>query len=197
MKTITDIDLDFADRETALADLMHIPASQYQDGDLRKHVVGVYFQSVPQDPLSGVASIDYKAAEQRGYFKIDFLNLNVYKGVRNEAHLNQLIEREPVWEMLESQEIVEQLFHLGGHFDIVQQMQPRSIMQLAMVLAMIRPGKRHLVGKTWAEVEQDIWTVPESDAYSFKKAHSVSYAMVLVVQMNLMWDEAIEATPAG
>lgn len=197
MKTITDIDLDFADREAALADLMHIPASQLVENELRKHVVGVYFQSIPQDPLSGVASIEYKQAEQRGYFKIDFLNLNVYKGVRDEAHLDHLIAREPQWEMLESPEIVEQLFHLGGHFDIVQQMQPRSIMQLAMVLAMIRPGKRHLVGKTWAEVEQDIWTVPENDAYSFKKAHSVSYAMVLVVQMNLMWDEAIEAASAG
>jgi hypothetical protein len=197
MKTITDIDLDFADREAALSDLMHIPASQYQDGDLRKHVVGVYFQSIPQDPLTGVASIEYKAAEARGYFKIDFLNLSVYKGVRDEAHLDDLISREPMWEMLESPEIVEQLFHLSGHFPTVQAMQPRSIMQLAMVLAMIRPAKRHLIGKSWPEVEQEIWTVPESDAYSFKKAHSVSYAMVLVVQMNLLWDEAIASASAG
>jgi DNA polymerase III alpha subunit len=191
MKIVTDIDIDFADREAALADLLHIPASMYQDGDLKRHNVGVYFQSIPQDPQTGLASIEYKSAEERGYFKIDFLNLTVYKGVRDEAHLDELIQREPLWDMLDESSIVEQLFHISGHFDVVSRMKPRSILQLAMVLAMIRPGKRHLVGRSWAEVEADIWNLDLTDAYAFKKAHAVSYAMVLVVQMNLMV-EALE-----
>lgn len=193
MKSVTDIDLDFADREGALADLMHVPASMLHDGDLRRHNVGVYFQNIPQDPLTGLASIPYKEAEERGYFKIDFLNLGVYKGVRDEAHLNQLIAQEPLWEMLDDPTIVEQLFHVSGHFEVVEKMKPRSVLQLAMVLAMIRPGKRHLIGKSWLEVEADIWQVPENDDYYFKKAHAVSYAMVLVVQMNLLVESIAES----
>lgn len=193
MKSVTDIDLDFADREGALADLMHVPASMLHDGDLRRHNVGVYFQNIPQDPLTGLASIPYKEAEERGYFKIDFLNLGVYKGVRDEAHLDQLIAQEPLWEMLDDPTIVEQLFHVSGHFEVVEKMKPRSVLQLAMVLAMIRPGKRHLIGKSWTEVEADIWQVPDNDDYYFKKAHAVSYAMVLVVQMNLLVESIAES----
>lgn len=186
MKIVTDIDIDFADRDAALADIMHVPASIIKDGELRKHNVGVYLQNIPQDPITGFASIEYKEAEARGYFKLDFLNLQVYKGVRDEEHLLQLMQQEPLWEMLDEPEIVEQLFHLNGHFDVVSQMQPRSLEQLAMVLAMIRPAKRHLVGSDWSHVEANIWTAVDNDAFAFKKSHSISYAMVIVVQMNLL-----------
>jgi hypothetical protein len=193
MKIVTDIDIDLADRDKALEQLVHIPASRVEKGDLRKHNVGVYFQKIPEDALTGLASIPYKEAEERGYFKIDMLNLNVYKNVRDEDHLKQLVSEEPMWEMLDNQTVTDQLFQLNGNFDVVTSMQPRSIMQLAMVLAMIRPGKRYLVGKTWEEVEAEIWAPVEGDAYAFKKAHSLSYAMVLVVQMNLILEEAMNA----
>lgn len=195
MKIVTDIDIDVADRDVALDEILHIPASMVKDGQLRRHNVGVYFQQIPVDPLTGLASIEYREAEERGYFKIDLLNLSIYKQVRDEAHLIELTETEPMWEMLEEQPIVDQLFHINGHYDVVNVMKPRSIEQLAMVLAMIRPGKRHLVGKSWDVVEEDIWKVPEDDAYYFKKAHAISYAMVLVVQMNLMLEDAMSAIP--
>jgi DNA polymerase III alpha subunit len=153
--------------------------------------VGVYFQNIPTDPLTGLASIPYDEAERRGYFKLDFLNLNVYKGVRDEAHLNQLVQSEPMWEMLEDEEVVNELFHLSGHFNIVKTYKPRTIEQLAMVLALIRPGKRHLVGYDWAAVQASIWTNDGTDEYVFKKAHSLSYAHVIVVQMNLLLEQAL------
>lgn len=191
MKTVTDIDIDLADREIALVGLEHIAASRLEKGDLKKHVVGVYFQKIPQDPLTSLASIPYKEAEQRGYFKIDLLNLNIYKQVRDEAHLDQLVAQEPMWDLLEDKEIVDQLFHLNGHFDVVSKMKPTTIEQLAMVLAMIRPGKRHLVGKSWTDVASEIWTRVDGEEYSFKHAHAISYAMVLVVQMNLLLEQAM------
>ena len=189
---IPDVDIDFKDRDAALDGLLHIPASRLDKGDLTRHNVGVYFQSIPIDPLTGLASIPYKEAEQRGYYKVDFLPLNVYKGVRDPAHLDELAAREPMWEMLEDEVIVQQLFHLSDHFSIVSNYKPRSIMQLAMVLALIRPGKRHLIGFDWPQVEADIWTNTDNDDYTFKKAHAVSYAHVVVVQMNLLLEQALD-----
>ena len=100
MKIVTDIDIDFSDRDAALDGLLHVPASMIKDGQLKKHTVGAYFHAVPTDPLTGLSSLEYREAEERGYFKIDLLNLSIYKQVRDEAHLNELIEQEPLWEMI-------------------------------------------------------------------------------------------------
>jgi hypothetical protein len=53
-----------------------------------------------------------------------------------------------------------------------------------MILAIIRPGKRHLVGKSWKEIEADVWVKPEDDTYFFKKSHSYGYALAILVQLN-------------
>jgi hypothetical protein len=55
-----------------------------------------------------------------------------------------------------------------------------------MCLALIRPAKRHLIGKTWPEIGTTIWTKPENDEYYFKKAHAVAYAQLVVVNLNLL-----------
>lgn len=195
MTRIPDIDIDFADRDLALEDLLHVPASRMENGVFKKHNVGVYFQDIPADAMTGWASVPYKEAEARGYFKIDFLNLQVYTKVRDEAHLLKLMEQEPAWDILEIESVVNELFHINGHFDVVQTMKPRTIEQMAMVLALIRPAKRHLVGRTWEEVEAEIWTNVDDDKYGFKKAHAISYAMVVVVQMNLFVEQALDDTP--
>lgn len=196
-KFVPDVDIDFANRDLALKDFLHIPASRVERDDLRKHNVGVYFQAIPTDPLTGFASIPYEEAEERGYFKVDFLNLHVYKNIKDEAHLNRLLQREPMWDMLYSKEITEQLFQLSGVIDgiptyeIIEAYKPRSIMQLAMILALIRPRKKHLIGQEWSEVEKEIWAPGDESLYGFKKAHAVSYAHVVVVQMNLLLEEAM------
>lgn len=191
MKKVTDIDIDFADRDEALQHIGHIPASMLKDKTLKRHNVGVYLHDVPVDPITGFCSIEYKRAEELGFFKMDFLNVGVYKDVQSPEHLDRLMSTTPLWEMLLDEEIVDGLFHLSGHFDVVSQMQPRSVMELAMVLALIRPAKRHLVGKSWSEIEADIWTPSAEELYGFKKSHAVSYALVIVVQMNLLVEKAI------
>jgi DNA polymerase III alpha subunit len=65
-------------------------------------------------------------------------------------------------------------------------MKPKSVEQLAAVLAMIRPAKRNLIGKTWDEVMKEVWVKPENDEYYFKKSHATAYAVAVVVQMNLI-----------
>ncbi len=181
-----DIDIDFANRSQALEHFKHIAASIEENGTFKKHNTGIYCTSVPYNPLTGLSTIDYKQAEDRGYFKIDFLNVSVYEKVRDRQHLKQLMETEPLWDLLEQDDFTDLLFHVNGHGSLLRQMKPSSIEELAMCLALIRPAKRHLIGKTWTEIGETIWTKPENGEYYFKKAHAIAYAHVIVVQMNLI-----------
>ena len=190
MKFRSDIDIDFGDRTKALAVLKHIPASIKQEDKLVKHNSGVYFTDIPVDPFTGVASIEHKSAEERGYVKLDLLNVNLYNQVRDEAHLEQLMTTEPLWDLLLQREFCEQLSHIGNHYGtLIKMPEPvNSIPRMAMFLAIIRPGKRHLIGKPWSEVAKTIWDATE-DGYTFKKSHAVAYAHLVVVHMNLICEQ--------
>lgn len=181
-----DIDIDFPDRDAVLKIIEHVPAS-LKDG--KRHNTGVYCHEIPVNPLTGVSSIDYNKAEDRGYFKIDFLNVGVYKGVKSEKHLVELMNKEPIWDLLLQEDFVNMLFHLNGHIDILNKTKPQSVEQLAAVLAMIRPAKRHLIGKDWHTIFSEVWIKPITGDYYFKKSHSMGYAMAIVVQMNLICEE--------
>ena len=182
-----DIDIDFADRDHALKFIKHIPAAiKDTNGTFKKHNTGVYCTPIPYNPVNNLSNVDYKEAEERGYFKLDFLNVSIYKDVKDEEHLKTLMETEPLWDLLEQDDFSSLLFHVNGHGSILRQMKPTSILQLAAVLAMIRPAKRHLIGETWNTVMETIWTKPTDGEYYFKKAHAVAYAMAVVVQMNLI-----------
>ena len=181
-----DVDIDFYDREKALKLFKHTPASIIKNEEIEKHKTGVYFHSIPKDPVTGYASIDYKKAEDRGYFKIDCLNVNIYKAVKSEEELVKLMIEEPDWTMLKDKNTVDQLFHLNGHFDIVSKLEPQNIEQLAAVLAIIRPAKRNLMHKYWKDILQEVWVKPMDGSYFFKKSHAVAYAQAIVVQMNIL-----------
>src|SRR5210317_2262235 len=183
-----DIDIDFADRDIVLSKLQHRVAKLDSE---KKHNTGVYVTEIPHNPVDNLSTIDYKTAEERGYFKLDFLNVSIYKDIRDEAHLISLMEKEPLWELLTHPEFTDQLFHLNGHGTVVKTLSPTSVEQLAAVLAMIRPAKRYLIGKTWPEIMKEVWTKPENDEYYFKKAHAISYAMAVVVHINLICENLI------
>jgi DNA polymerase III alpha subunit len=180
-----DIDIDFADRDAILSLLAHRVA-KLDSG--KKHNTGIYVTEIPVNPVDNLATIDYKTAETRGYFKLDFLNVSIYKDIKNEEHLLSLMNREPMWELLEHQDFTDRVFHLNRHHNILKQLKPSSIEQLAAVLAIIRPAKRHLLDYTWDQISKEVWTKPENGDYYFKKAHAVSYAMAVVVHMNLLCD---------
>ena len=183
MKLDFDVDIDLANRDLLLDKLpRYVNASQEKDGDLTKHNSGVYLQNIPKYPIQNISTIPYDEAEERGYFKIDLLNNSIYNGIENEKHLDKLLETEVNWSLFEYKEIVEQLAHIGNHFAIIEQHPPKSIEQLAMILAMIRPGKRHLVGHTWEVIEKEVWEKTED--YFFKRSHALSYAVSIVVQLN-------------
>jgi hypothetical protein len=93
-----------------------------------------------------------------------------------------------MWDMLDHREFVEQVIHIGNHYDLMKKMpEPvNTIARMAMFLSVIRPAKRHLAGLTWKEVAANVWEKPEGEGYFFKKAHAVSYAQLVAVHMNLL-----------
>ena len=181
-----DVDIDFFDRDGVLKLFKHTPATMIKGDKTEKHKSGVYFHAVPEHPVTGHSSLDYKKAEERGYFKIDCLNVNIYKEVKSEQELVELMIQEPDWDMLKDATVVDQLFHLNGHFNIVNKLEPKTIEQLAAVLAIIRPAKRGLMYKDWIDIMKDVWVKPTDGSYFFKKSHAVAYAQAIVVQMNLI-----------
>ena len=181
-----DVDIDFYDRDGVLKLFKHTPATIIKEEKTEKHKTGVYFHAVPEHPITGHSTLDYKKAEDRGYFKIDCLNVSIYKQVKSEEELVELMIQEPDWDMLKDSTIVDQLFHLNGHFKIVSKLEPKTIEQLAAVLAIIRPAKRHLMYKDWVDILKEVWVKPTDGSYFFKKSHAVAYAQAIVVQMNLI-----------
>jgi DNA polymerase III alpha subunit len=184
-----DIDIDFLDRDQALKLFDHVIASREDSGKLVKHNTGIYFHEVPVNAETNLCAVPYNQAEEQGYFKIDFLNVGLYKGIKDNVHLEELLTHEPLWDLLEQDEFSNLLFHINGHGSILRQMKPNSIEQLAAVLAMIRPAKRHLIGKDWTIVMEEIWTKPANEEYYFKKSHATAYAAAVVVQMNLICEQ--------
>ena len=189
MKFNSDIDIDFGNRDKILEHIKHIPAAMRKVNPIRKHATGIYVTDIPYDAINGIANLDYTEAENRGYIKLDLLNVHVYDKVRDEAHLTELMQ-EPKWERLNDRVFVEKLIHLSNHYNSMQKMpEPiNSIPRLAMFLAIIRPAKKHLIGLDWKTVSQTVWD-KGTDGYHFKKSHSLAYAQLVVVHMNLLESE--------
>ena len=164
--------------------------------ELAPHACGYYLQTMPVDPDTGLAAIPYDKAEEYGFEKIDFLHLTVLDDISSNNHIDQMLELEPDWNMLQDPSIIKQLFHLGTvdengnlkHLQLPRQLQPKSIDDLADVLALIRPGKRGLVPHYIKDKEQirKLLYKDSGDQYYFKKSHAISYAMNIVLQMHLI-----------
>jgi hypothetical protein len=179
-----DIDIDFADRDNALKLIQHVPARQSNG---KKHNSGIYVTDIPQDPVNQCAAIDYEEAEQRGYFKLDFLNMSVYQLIRDPAHYKAMLTASPPWERLWTDgPWASQLVHVGNYTDLLRVMKPDSIPRMAAFISIIRPGKAHLQTRPWTEVFASVWDGDESRGYTFKKSHAVSYAALVTLHMNLL-----------
>ena len=181
-----DIDIDFGNRDIILSQLKHRVA-KLPTG--KKHNTGIYATEIPHNPIDNLATVEHKAADERGYFKLDFLNVSIYKDVRNEAHLTELMGKEPLWQLLEHEDFSEKVFHLNGHSALLKQLKPTSVPQLAATLAIIRPAKRHLANESWETIMKEVWTKPGDNQYFFKKSHAHSYAMACVVHINLLCEQ--------
>lgn len=185
-----DIDIDFADRDQALKLIRHTAARQTVDGRVRRHNSAVYVTDIPWDPVYQCAAIDYQRAQERGYFKIDFLNMHVYSLVRNREHYQQLLNQEPDWSALCNNPLNQQLVHVGNYTSLLKDMQPDSVIRLAALLSVIRPGKAHLQRQPWHTVLCQVWDGDSSRGFVFKRSHAVAYAHLVVLHWNILTDLA-------
>jgi hypothetical protein len=184
-----DIDIDFGDRSKILEHIKHTPAAMRKVNPMRKHNTGVHVTEVPYDAINDMANIDYADAEDCGYLKLDLLNVHVYSQIQSETELIGLMV-DPNWKLLRNQPFVSKLVHLSNHYNSMMKMPEPvdSIPRLAMMLAVIRPAKKHLIGQTWKEVSESVWD-KNDEGYSFKKAHAIGYAWLVAVHMNLLEKE--------
>lgn len=182
-----DIDLDLADRNILLNLIRATPARQQHQGQIRRHNSGVYITDIPYDPINKCAAIDYEEAEQRGYFKIDLLNMSVYQLIKSPEHYQEMLNKAPPWERLWTDtEWSKQLVHVGNYTELLKDMKPDSIPRMAAFIAIIRPGKAHLQNQAWASVFDTVWDGDDSKGFTFKKSHAISYAMLVTLHMNLL-----------
>ena len=145
-----DIDIDVPNRDAVLKLIQHVPARQSNG---RKHNSGIYVTNIPRDPVVGCAAIDYESAEDRGYFKIDLLNMSVYSMIRDPEHYEKVLAQEPDWSRLwQDPDWACQLVHVGNYTDLLAAMKPDSIPRMAAFISIIRPGKAHLQRRPWTEV---------------------------------------------
>jgi hypothetical protein len=186
-----DIDLDLANREQVLQLITATPARQLHQGQVRRHNSGVYVTDIPRDPVNQCAAIDYETAEQRGYFKIDLLNMSVYQLIKSPEHYQQMLDQTPDWSRLWTDPAwAQQLVHVGNYTELLATMKPDSIPRMAAFISIIRPGKAHLQNRSWAEVFESVWDGDDSRGFVFKKAHAVGYAALVALHINLLSQDA-------
>lgn len=164
-------------------------ASMLRNKELTKHVCGAYFQAIPTDPMTGFAAIPYDQANDIGYFKIDFLHSSAYDYFESRAEIELLLETEPKWDLLLIPSVVQILPQVSKHIQVLQKIRPRSIMELADVLALIRPGKYFLIDKysdNKEHIRNNYLYKADDDKYTFKKAHALAYAQMIVLQLHLV-----------
>lgn len=187
-----DIDIDISPKfkPDSLFKITH--ASTVENGELKKHLVGIYFQNIPTDKLTGLAAIPYKEAQDHGFFKIDMLNLNILDNFENKTEIRELLKIEPDWSLLEKSEVVDKLFHLSKHYETIQKLKPKSVSDLADCLAIIRPNKIKLVDKYAKNkklVIKELYT--KRDPSDLRKSHAIPYALLIVLQLHLIKAELL------
>lgn len=185
-----DIDLDLkTDFDPLEVFKEAVRASRVQNNELVKHNVGVYFQDIPVDTMTNLAAIPYEQAEEIGYFKIDFLHLSLLDVFESKAEIRELLRREPDWKLLMRPDVVEKLFQIHRQYDLVSKLAPKSVVELADCIALMRPGKRHLVDaylKDKELIRTELYKKPEDGKYYFKKGHAISYALNIILQLHLI-----------
>lgn len=185
-----DIDLDLKTNFDPLEIFDEaVRASMVKNNDLIKHNVGVYFQTIPIDSMTGLAAIPYKEAEEVGYFKVDFLHLSLLDVFDSKEQIRELLKIEPDWSLLMRPDIVGKLFQISKQYDLVSKLAPKSVQELADCISLMRPAKRHLVDaylKNKTLIREELYRKPDDGKYYFKKSHSVAYALNIVLQLHLI-----------
>lgn len=193
-----DIDIDFPTTfQATTIDPIIVKASQCQNNMLKSHPCGIYMQNIPVDRVTNLAAIPYKSAAELGFFKVDCLHLSVLDGIPTKQDVRRLAFTDPDWSLFERPDVVARLFQIHRHSELIATLKPRSVMELADCIALIRPGVQHLVdeyvdacAERRARMRSIIYT-KASSGYGYKKPHAISYALTIILQLNNMCEKGM------
>lgn len=183
-----DIDIDISPK-TSIDKIFGkgiVKASRIENDEMKPHPVGYYFQKVPIDKETNLCAIPYDQAEDEGFFKMDFINNNALSLFESKDQMNNLLKKEPNWSLLMDKDVVDRLFHLAGHYDIVSMVKPKNVLEIADILALIRPGKYKILDKYLKNkklARKELYTIREKS--HMKKSHAVAYALLIKLQLHL------------
>lgn len=155
---------------------------------LTAHPCGVYPQKMAVDPVTQLAAIPYDQAEEFGFLKVDFLHLSVYQHFSTRSEIDDLLQKDPDWKLLQLPSAQSKIFQLGKHGDLLSELKPKCVEDLADIMALIRPGKKNFMGlyKTNREAARRILYAKDETGYSFKKSHALAYSYVVWLQLHLI-----------
>jgi hypothetical protein len=184
-----DIDIDVPSKFDAMKTFTGkvVRASRIENETILKHNVGVYFQNIPTDLITGLAAIPYDKSEEYGYFKMDIIANSAIDDFESKAWMDEYIEIEPNWNLLLERENVEKLFHLSKQFDVVYAVKPKSILEIADILALIRKNKIKLLDKYLQNkkaIRKELYT--HREGADMRKPHALAYALIIVLQLHLI-----------
>lgn len=183
-----DVDIDFRTDFKPEDVFSWTKASIVKNEYLSPHPCGVYPQQIPVDDVTKLAAIPYAEAEELGFIKIDMLHLSVYDHFSSREEIKELLKIAPDWGLLLIPSEQKKLFQLSNHGDVLNAVKPKSIEDLADVLALIRPGKKQLLKLylSHKDATRRALYARDESGYSFKKSHAIAYAMVIVLQLHLI-----------
>ena len=159
------------------------------DNKLKHHNSGIYVDvNIPVDGITGWAAIEYKEAEELGFIKLDFLNNTSYNIFESKEEVLRCQNIEPDWNLFLEDKVLETLPQISSAVGkkAVKTVKPQCIEDLADAIALMRPGKSHLLDryhKNKYETRQNLYRKGKS-GYVFKKSHAIAYATMIVCVLN-------------
>jgi hypothetical protein len=208
MVKLSDLDLDIPSLESNNIKKNLIRGCVINDrGDRQPHPAGVYFyKTVPS--FNGVAVLDYKTMEKCEYQKIDILNNTYLDGITSQdldIFVKLIDENNIDWHQLWNYEFP---YQLTKYPFILREFEVSSVLDIAIVIAIIRPGALHNYDKMKNYIHTDkllknksendrkildeTYGIPVFDEqfkllgindgkYRYKKPHSIGYAYILLI----------------
>lgn len=153
------------------------------------HPSGVYLDDVPVDEMTGNAAFDHKERFAANLVNVDILTNTSYDRFTSKEEVIEMSKKEPNWDLLKQEKTVRKLPHISKHFELIEDLDIKSVDDLADALALIRPGKAHLL-ETYKEnkksVRRQLYVRPSNGQPYFKKSHAYSYAVMIVAILNKM-----------
>jgi hypothetical protein len=143
-----DIDIDFADRTAAMAALFTVPAMIDRDGKKHRPPLGRLLPKRARRSVHAAVRTRLQRSGREGLLQNRFSQpIGLPAGSEMRSTLSSFSTANPCGNCSMSPAMVEQLPHVHKHYDTVQSIAPKSIEDLAVVLALVRPGKKHLIGQ--------------------------------------------------